>query len=111
MLLSKEAIMSVSDLPTEMVEVKQWGGSVTVRGMNAGERDRFEEQIRKHGMNNLRGLMASMVIVDEEGKRIFTDKEIEKLSAKSAEALDTIVEVASRLSGLMDADVEILEGN
>jgi hypothetical protein len=111
MLLSKDAIMSTSDLPTEVVEVKQWGGSVKVRGMNAGERDTFEEAIRKHGMANLRSLMASMTIINEDGSRMFTDKEVNKLSEKSAEALDTIIEVASRLSGLTDSDVEVLEGN
>lgn len=111
MLLSKEAIMSCSDLPTEVVEVKQWGGHVKVRGMNAGERDRFEEQIRTKGMNNLRALLASMTIIDEEGNRMFSDKEIEKLAGKSAEALDLVVEAASRLSGLTDDDVEVLEGN
>ena len=111
MLLSKESIMGVSDLPTEVVEVSQWGGSVKVRGMNAGERDRFEEAIRKHGMANLRSLLASMTIINEDGKRMFSDKEVDKLAEKSAEALDTIVEVASRLSGLLDEDVEILEGN
>lgn len=111
MLLSKDAIMAINDLPTEIVEVPQWGGSVKVRGMNAGERDRFEEAIRKHGMANLRSMLASMTIIDEEGKRLFSDKEMDKLGAKSAEALDLIVEVASRLSGLLDEDVEILEGN
>ena len=111
MLLSKDAIMAINDLPTEIVEVPQWGGSVKVRGMNAGERDRFEEAIRKHGMANLRSILASMTIIDEDGNRIFTDKEVDKLGTKSAEALDLIVEVASRLSGLLDEDVEILEGN
>jgi hypothetical protein len=111
MLLSKESIMGISDLPTEVVEVSQWGGSVKVRGMNAGERDKFEEAIRKHGMANLRSLMASMTIINEDGSRMFSDKEIDKLSSKSAEALDTIIEAASRLSGLTDSDVEVLEGN
>lgn len=111
MLLTKESILSISDLPTEVVEVKQWGGHVKVRGMNAGERDRFEESIRKVGMGNLRSLLASMTIINDDGKRMFTDKEIDKLAEKSAEALDVIVEAASRLSGLLGSDVEILEGN
>ena len=100
MLLSKESILSAQDLPKEMVEVKQWGGSVWVRGMTAGERDMFEDKIRTEGMKNLRALMASMTIIDEEG-----------LAGKSAEALDKVVEVASKLSGLLESDIEILEGN
>ena len=111
MLLTKADILGVSDLPTEIVDVPQWGGKVKVRGMNAGERDKFEDQIRRQGMSNLRALLASLTIIDESGKRLFTDAEITKLAEKSAGALDVIVEVASRLSGLLDEDVEILEGN
>ena len=55
--------------------------------------------------------MASMTIIDEDGKRMFTDKEVKELAGKSAEALDKVVEVASKLSGLLEADIEILEGN
>ena len=46
MLLTKESILSVQDLPRELVEVAKWGGSVWVRGMTAGERDMFEDKIR-----------------------------------------------------------------
>jgi hypothetical protein len=111
MLLSKESILSVQDLPKELVDVEQWGGSVWVRGMTAGERDMFEDKIRTEGMKNLRALMASMTIIDEDGKRMFTDKEVKGLAGKSAEALDKVVEVASKLSGLLESDIEILEGN
>ena len=111
MLLSKDQIIAANDLPREMVEVTQWGGSVWVRGMSAGERDYFEDKIRTDGMVNLRSLMASMTMIDEDGKRLFTDKEVKQLGEKSAEALDKIVEVASKLSGLLDSDIETLEGN
>jgi hypothetical protein len=103
-LLTKEAILNCNDLPTDVVEVPQWGGSVKVRGMTAGERDRFEDMIRTRGMGALRGTLASMCIVDEDGKRLFTDIEVAKLAEKSAEALDLVVEAASRLSGLTPED-------
>lgn len=109
MLLSKESIISIQDLPRELVEVPKWGGSVWVRGMTAGERDMFEDKIRTDGMKNLRALMASMTIIDENGDRMFSDKEVKVLATKSAEALDLIVEVASKLSGLLDSDIEVLE--
>ncbi len=111
MLLSKETILAADDLPTDVVEVPQWGGSVKVRGMTVGERDRFEDMIRTKGMSALRATMAGMCIIDEDGKRLFNDIEINKLAAKSAEALDVIVEVASRLSGLTAEDADYLEKN
>ena len=48
-LLSKADILGCNDIPTELVEVPEWGGSVKVRGMTAGERDRFDDMIRTQG--------------------------------------------------------------
>lgn len=110
-LLSKADILGCSDIPTELVEVPEWGGSVKVRGMTAGERDRFDDMIRTQGLSALRATMAANGIIDEDGKRLFTDIEVGKLAEKSAEALDRVVEVVSRLSGLTPEDAEFLEGN
>ena len=110
-LLSKEDILGCNDIPTELVEVPEWGGSVKVRGMTAGERDRFDDMIRTQGLSALRATMAANGIIDEDGKRLFTDIEVGKLAEKSAEALDRVVEVVSRLSGLTPEDAEFLEGN
>ena len=55
--------------------------------------------------------MAANGIIGEDGKRLFTDIEVSKLAEKSAEALDRVVEVVSRLSGLTPEDAEFLEGN
>ena len=110
-LLSKADILGCNDIPTELVEVPEWGGSVKVRGMTAGERDRFDDMIRTQGLSALRATMAANGIIDENGKRLFTDIEVGKLAEKSAEALDRVVEVVSRLSGLTPEDAEFLEGN
>ena len=110
-LLSKDSILNSNDLPNDVVEVPQWGGSVKVRGMTAGERDRFEDMIRTKGLGALRATLAGMCIIDEDGKRLFTDIEVNKLADKSAEALDLVVEVASRLSGLTPEDADFLENN
>lgn len=111
MLLSKEQILSVSDLPTETVEVPQWGGSVCVRGLTASERDGFEDAIRVSGMANLRARLAAMTIVDEMGTSIFSEADIDVLGRKSAEALDVVAQVATRLSGLTQEAVDVLEKN
>jgi hypothetical protein len=110
-LLSKDSILNSNDIPNDVVEVPQWGGSVKVRGMTAGERDRFEDMIRTKGLGALRATLAGMCIIDEDGKRLFTDIEVNKLADKSAEALDLVVEVASRLSGLTPEDADFLENS
>ncbi len=41
-MLSRDQILGASDLPTETVDVPEWGGQVIVRSMTGAERDRFE---------------------------------------------------------------------
>lgn len=112
-LLSKEQILSADDLPSEDVEVKEWGGSVRVRALTGFERDRFELSVTqdargKRNLDNVRARLVSLSLVDEEGKRMFTEAEVKALGAKSAKALDRLFDVARRLSGLGDDDVENL---
>lgn len=115
MALNKDQILSVKDLPLEEVEVPEWGGSVLVRGMNGTERDSFEismiDQKQKGKMNleNVRAKLCAMTIVDEEGNRIFSEKDIEALAKKSASALGRVFVVAQRLSGMTESDTKEIQ--
>lgn len=121
-LLTKEAILAAPDLSTERVTVPEWGGDVLVRGLSGTERDAFEQdivQLRREGkktvkdmdLHNVRAKLVARSIVDEKGARLFEDGEIEALGQKSALALQRVFEVAQRLSGLTDEDVEELAKN
>lgn len=117
MTLSRDQIRQVNDIQSEVVAVPEWGGDVIVRAMSGTERDRFEQSnIAGKGKNrdvNLRGYRARLAIwscVDEQGAFLFTEKDEDWLGAKSAAALSRIVDVASRLSGISDQDVEELVG-
>lgn len=117
-LLSREAILQAQDLPTEDVEVPEWGGTVRVRGLTGAERDAFEQSIveqrgksTRMNLKNIRAKLVALTVVDEQGNRVFTDEDAELLGKKSASALDRIFAVAQRLSGLRPEDVEELAGN
>ena len=121
-LLSREAILGVADLPTEDVEVPEWGGTVRVKGLTGKDRDAFEASIvgdtaatkgqsRRLNMANMRARFVALSIVDEQGVRLFSDGDVAALGAKSAAALQRVYVVAQRLSGLTDEDVEELAGN
>ena len=121
-LLTKEAILAAPDLSTERVTVPEWGGDVLVRGLSGTERDAFEQdivQLRREGkktvtdtdLHNVRAKLVARSIVDEKGARLFEDGEIEALGRKAALALQRVFEVAQRLSGLTDEDVEELAKN
>lgn len=118
MLLSKEAILAAEDLPMEEVFVPQWGGSVLVRGLTAKQRGMFTRELvdqRKGGnvlrLEQIQIRLCAMSIVQENGNRMFSDNDMAALAAKSAGALQIIFEVAQRLSGLSDEQVEELQGN
>lgn len=117
-ILTKEQILAADDLPRESVEVPEWGGEVLVRALTAGERDAFEAELTERrgkqievNLRDVRAKLCSRAICDGDGKRLFTDQEVQTLAAKSASALTRVFEVAQRLSGLTGADVEALTKN
>lgn len=115
-LLSKEDILKRTDLETEEVEVPEWGGTVLVRALSGTERDAYEASCMsdrgKQGMvRNLANVRAKLVVrslVDEDGKRLFTDGDAAALGETSAAVLDRLFEVAARLSRMNDEDIEEL---
>ena len=113
-MLSKEQILNAIDLKTDVVDVPEWGGSVNVRTMTGTERDSFEQGVIQDGKTNLANIRArfcSIVIVDDDGKQLFTDADISALGAKSGRALGRIFDVAQKLNGLTKDDFEELEKN
>lgn len=114
-LLTKADIFKVEDIKSERVAVPEWGGEVIVRGLTGTERDEFEQSIMgQKGTINLANTRARLVVysvIDEDGKRLFEDWDVKALGQKSAAALDRVVSVAMRLSGISDTDMEDLTGN
>ena len=116
-ILSRIEILDANDLQREKIEVPEWGGSVYVQTINGFERDAFESRCiaaRKNGSLDTKLLKAQLVILslfDAEGKRIFSENDINDLNRKSSKVIDDLFTVAQRISGLSDDDVEELKGN
>lgn len=118
MRLSRDDILKAKDITTEEVDVPEWGGTVFVRGLSGRQRDVFEATLlERRGRRmvpntaNIRAKLVAWTVVDEDGKRLFTDTEADELGEKSASAMDRIYTVASRLSGLGEEDLEDLAEN
>lgn len=117
--LTKEQILAAQDLPTEVVAVPEWGGDVMVQGLTGTERDAFEASLTiQRGKNtsvNLQNARAKLVrkcIVNPETKgRMYSEADIPALGRKSAIALERVFDVARKLSGLTEKDVEELTKN
>lgn len=117
-LLSRDAILKKATLPTEDVSVPEWGGTVRVQALTGAQRDAYEASMveqrgkeRKINMRNVRAKLVALSVVDEQGKRVFTDADVQALGDLNASALDRVFSVAQRLSGLSKEDIEELAGN
>ncbi len=122
--LGSKDILGADDIQIQLVPVPEWGGSVYVKGMTGEERDKFESsllvrksvgkrgrgkrEVTEFNLENTRAKVCSMTMCEEDGKRLFTEKDVKALSKKSAAGLQRVFEVAQELSGLTDEDIEEL---
>jgi len=123
MALSRDSILAVDDIPIEKVHVPEWGDEVIVRGLTGEERDAYEasrRQIRNVGkpnqelvliQDNARASLLVKCLIDENGERLFTDRDASALGAKNGRVIDRLYDVATRLSGMSDEAAEEIEGN
>lgn len=104
----------------EEVPVPEWGGSVFVRELSAADRDAFETsslllgrkgEVKGTNLVNMRARLAVLTICDEDGQRLFGEEDVVALGEMSASALQRVFEMAQRLSGFTDKDMEELEKN
>lgn len=110
-LLDRGAILGATDIKTERVAVPEWGGEVLVRGLTGTERDAYEQRVHDSKYENVRATILALAIVDEAGQHLFTLEDIAALGKKSAAPLDRLFDVARRLSGIGQRDVQELVGN
>lgn len=106
----REAILDRDDLPRVAVEVPEWGVSLFVRTLTAGERERFEWSYASK-TPGLRALLAVMTCVDETGMPVFTQADAKTLETKSGKALARIWDAALALNFGSAKDIDELEKN
>jgi len=111
--LSAEQIFAADDIETEEVNVVEWGGPVLVRGLSGAERERWEAAVgyikgdRFVPKGNATARLIQMALVEPK----MSEDQVGKLGRKSSAALARVGEVAKRLSGIGEKDMEFLEGN
>lgn len=122
MLLTRDALLAAAadkrTIEREKVYIKELGGVLIVQAMTGAERDRWERSIvtnakGKRGIEinteNIRARLAVKCLVDEAGVRLFKDEDAEALGALSAAVLGRVYNVAQRLNGLSDGDIDELK--
>lgn len=115
MLLSRDALLRATALPTETIQIPELGGAIVVRGLSGTERDAYETSLfmqkkgkRVENMQNARARLVVLCVVNDAGERVFTAADVPAVGAMRADILDRIFTVAKKLSGLSDDDLEEL---
>lgn len=113
--LDRSAILTSPDVQTEELNVPEWGGWLRVRGLTGKQRDEYETSItigkgknQEINTRNARAKLVVMCLVDEAGQPLFSRQDVVALGEKSAAALQRVFDVARRLSGLSEEDMEEL---
>ena len=125
--LTRDSILGTDDIIVERVPVPLWGGDVFVRSLTAAERDDFESTLmvtkttrNKRGKNvkdrdlNMKNARAKLVQLtvcksDTDKSQMFTTDDVISLGKKSGASLDLIYDVAARLAGITDNDLDEIE--
>jgi hypothetical protein len=108
-MLSRQDIIDCNDIESEVVKVPEWNGEVNVQGLTLAEKDVWTDSIMDDGKASMTGATAKLCALcmrDESGSMLFTEDDIPVLQAKSASALDRVFQVAQRLSGIGQEDIE-----
>lgn len=117
--LTREQIDSVRDAVREYVDVPEWGSDaqVIMQAMGADERDAWEASMidsRNKNQMNYRQARAKLVarcLVDEEGKRLYSDTDVDAIGKRNGAVINRLFEVAKRINALEKKDVDSLVKN
>ena len=101
--LTAESILSADDFRYADVDCPEWGGMVRVRSLSGGQRSVITQRVQDKELEDLEETLTVMGCVNEDGERIFTNKDIEKLKKKSNTPIARIAKKIMELSGIGNA--------
>ena len=114
-LIDKQQIKDLQDLPFEVVTVPEWSCDVRVQALSGRGREAFNEAFsalregREKGVLLNADFFALVVIhtvVNEAGEKVFGAEDIDWLAEKNEEVLSRVGGVGLRLNGFGPAAVE-----
>ena len=103
----RERLLAADDLGREPIDVPEWadwlnGDQLYVRGMTAGEVERFGTQLNSNTGQDVMASVAALCTVDEDGGRVFNEDDVAALAGKNLNAVKRLFDAAQVASGLED---------
>lgn len=110
-LISRQEYLSKgTDLPFQDVPIPEMGeGKVgRIRVMGGDDRDRWDNalQEKRKDLTGLRAVLVAMCLIDESGKRLFSDKDFATVGRFNGIVLDRLYQAAWKLNKLGYKDLE-----
>jgi hypothetical protein len=120
-LIGRKQIDDATDLKTEDVDVPEWGGQVRLRELSSKERSLIEAttigakgqsiELRIEAFKTLREKTVVAALIDQDGNRLYQDKEAAQLGLKSGQVIERLFQKVQELSGMTEKAVKDAEGN
>ncbi len=107
--LTADAILAAEDFNYADVDCPEWGGAVRVRSLSGGQRSVITQRVQAKETDELEELLTVMGVVDEDGNRIFTNKDIDLLKKKSNTPISRIAKKIMEISGIGNVDEAVNE--
>ena len=102
----RDKILAAQDIPTEVVNIPEWGVDVLVRGMSAGDRitlmqNAFDQTTQQVNMSIVYpDVVVSCTYDPGSDEPVFTPADKDAILAKSSAAVERLANVGLRLSGI-----------
>lgn len=97
--LDARSVLSADDFLYADVDCPEWGGSVRVRGLTAGERSSVARKVKANDQQDLEVSVVIFGTVDQNGDRLFTKNDRDQLKQKSNAVINRIARKILELSG------------
>lgn len=98
----RDKFLTIADLPVKVVDVPGWG-PVHLRTLSAAEAD-YLVSTDETGAR-LCALVATLAVSDEDGEKVFSNKDVEALTAKSPRALRAIFDAVLEMGKVTEETV------
>lgn len=113
-LTSGDAILGIEDRsPPTPFFVRAWNKSILLRDPSGADRDEWDIYCAANRGKTVawRAKVAQLLIVNDKDERVFSEKDIPRLTQKSAAALHEIWNEGNKRLAVTDAEVEELTKN
>jgi len=113
-MLTRDQILSTTQLEKVKVELPQCKGYVYVSEMTGEQRDEFDRSLFVNGALEMKGSkfrLIAMTVVDESGKKIFSKDDVSAIAKLPESVIRKLASKAQFLNGMTEKAIKEAEGN